>query len=301
MARIQTGVGAWYYIWCLVSSALVASTTQANAANELAIGPKARVSSVDITIVPPEDFNFKTRMQLSLLRYKAAMRYPQLLCKQYVPDSATFGQIADKKPWWGVIGLAYYGAGNNSIKGVSVQSMDFLNPYLLVSDNTVGPLPKDKVSEQDLWSTKLPMQMQATNLKWYPQAKRAEVTYERSQYEQEMSTKFNFTRFKLRGQTSLTMTNARDLGFNYVYIPASWASNVKIGSAMKTAMPIPHFIHCGGGCGYPGGCNNVSPATDWTDRFEIEKLPAKIGFSFWIDAPKTGREPPDMTFIVNYR
>jgi len=276
-------------------------STPVYAANELAIGPRAKVRAIEISITPPQDLNFKTRLELSKLRYIAAMKYPQLLCHQYVPDGPTLGQIEDKKPWWGHVGRAYYGEGPNSIKGDSVQSTNFLNPYLLVSDVTIAPLPKDKVTETELGYRKFPTAMKPTNLIWYPQARRAEVTYEKTQYEKEMCDTFNYPRYTLGGQTALALVNARDMGFNYVYIPPSFASNIRVGSPMKTAMPIPHFYHCGTACGYPGGCNNLSPATAWTDDFMIEKVPAKIGLSFWIKQPVTGREPPDMTFVVNYR
>jgi hypothetical protein len=294
-------ISHWYHKWCLLVVLFCLTANEALAANELAIGPRAKVSSIDITIERLIDLNFKTRAQLSTLRYRAVMKYPQLLAKQYAPDAATFGQIEDRKPWFGTLGLAYYGIGKDSIKGPSVQSMHFINPYLLVGDGTVGSLPKDKVTEKDLGCRTYPTMLQASNLKWYPQARRAEVTYEKTAYEKEMCAAFNYSNYTLSGQTQFALTNARDMGFNYVFIPPSWASNIHVGSPMKSAMPIPHFIHCGTSCGYPGGCNNLSPETAWLDNFTIEKLPAKIGFSFWINPPKTGREPPDMTFIVNYR
>jgi hypothetical protein len=279
----------------------MASAHAAHAANELAIGSKAKVSALELSIAPPQNLNFKSRLELSKLRYAAAMKYPQLLSKQYAPDGPTLGQLQDNKPWWGDIGRAFYGEGQNSIRGDSVQSTNLLNPFLLVSDVTIAPLPKDKVTEQDLAHKKYPTAVRPSNLIWYPQARRAEVTYEKTLYEKQMCEIFNYPRYTLYGQTALSIVNARDLGFNYVYIPPSFASNIHIGTPMKTAMPIPHFMHCGTACGYPGGCNNLSPATPWLDDFVIERVPAKIGFSFWIKPPTTGREPPDMTFIVNYR
>ena len=123
--------------------AFSAATDFAYAANELAIGPKAKVRKLELSITPPKDLNFKSRLELSKLRYAAAMKYPQLLCKQYAPDGPTFGQLEDNKPWWGHVGRAYYGEGQNSIRGDSVQSINLLNPFLLVADVTVAPLPKD--------------------------------------------------------------------------------------------------------------------------------------------------------------
>jgi hypothetical protein len=288
-------------LFLLAATLLLAVSHAAHAANELAIGPKAKVRTIELSINPRIDLNFKTKLELSDLRYRAAMKYPQLLLKKYVPDAPTLGQLEDKKPWWGDVGRAYYGEGQNSIRGDSVQSTNLLNPFLLVSDVTIAPLPKDKVTEQDLAHKKYPTAVKPSHLIWYPQARTAEVTYEKTLYEKEMCEIFKYPRYTLYGQTALSIVNARDLGFNYVYIPPTFATNIHIGSPMKTAKLIPQFMHCGTACGYPGGCNNLSPATDWLDNFMIERVPARIGFSFWIDPPTTGKEPPDMTFIVNYR
>jgi hypothetical protein len=288
-----------YRIWCLV--ALAAIPTQAALANDLALGQTAKVTKLSIPIVPPTDFNFKGRATLYAMRQAQVMKYPELLTAQYVPDGECFGQIEDQRPWWGTYGLSYYGSGKNSIKGPSLESRFFLNPFLLAGDRSGLGLPKDKISEADLAKKSYPTYLQPSDLQWSPKVKKGEVTYDITGYQKQMCSLLGYDKYELHGPRDISLINARDLGLKFVYIPPSWSLNVKIGSPMKGVMRIPQFIHKGDSCGYPGGCNNQSPETPWLQSFTIEKLPARIGFLFWKKPPITRKVPPDMMFFVLYK
>lgn len=291
----------WYLVWCMFGVAFVVALSEQCFANDLAVGRSAKAEYVDVAIAPARDFNFKSRAELFALRMDAIQQHPELLNGAYHLDQATFGQIVDKRPWWGDLGQAYYGPGQNSIKGKSLESRFFLNPYLLVGDRVSYTLPKDKVTEVDLARRAYDTYLQPSNLRWWPKGGKAEVTYDISALKSRFCSMFNYTSLELSGVRGFSLSNARDLGLKYVFIPPSWAYNCSVGVPMKSPMPIPHYIHCGNSCGYPGGCNNLSPATSWLDSFTINKLPARISCMFWKNPPKTGREPPDMTYTLNYR
>ncbi|MBU1853273.1 MAG: hypothetical protein KJ957_04450 [Candidatus Omnitrophica bacterium] len=58
------------------------------------------------------------------------------------------------------------------------------------------------------------------------------------------------------------------------------------------------MIHCGGSCGYPGGCNNVSPeALDF--RVKVNELPANIHVKLWRNEPENVNQKPDMLFMLD--
>ncbi len=292
-------VKAWYHLWCLtITTSLV---TQAALANDLAVGHAAVVEKVSISLNPPADFNFKGKDTLLSMRTAQVVKHQNLLTSKYIPDPECYGQIEDQKPWWGTLGLSYYGPGQNSIKGLSLESRFFLNPFLLAGDRSGLGLPKDRVTEADLTRKVYPTYLQPSNLVWYPKLRRGEVTYDVSGYKKQMCTLFGYEKYDLRGPRDLTLINARDLGLKFTFIPPNWSSNITIGTPMKSVMRIPNFIHRGDSCGYPGGCNNQSPDTPWLQSFTIDKLPARIGFVFWKKPPLTHKVPPDMTFFILYK
>lgn len=271
--------------------------------NELSTGKTAKTAGcVDIAIVPPADFNFKPRAHIFAMRKREVMKHPELLKGKYVPDEDVFGQMEDNRPWWGTVGQSYYGAGPKSIVGPALVSCAILNPYLLVELDMTPTLPKDKVSEADLARKSYPMLYQPTGLRWWPKEAKGEVTFPISACDSQLNHMLGYSGGTTNHMPAgLSLLNARDLGLNYVYIPPSWCYNMRIGSPMSGTMAIPYFIHCGGSCGYPGGCNNISPRMAEVENMEIIKLPARVILMFWKNAPTTGREPADMTFTVNFR
>jgi len=162
-------------------------------------------------------------------------------------------------------------------------------------------LGKSVVTEAQLSGASIPTFIQPSNLRWWPKEGKAEVTYEYTNYEATLCAAFHFKRFPVTGAASLEAINARDLGLSYIFIPARQAVNLQLGDPMSEPRSIPQFIHCGGTCGYPGGCNNMSPATGWLDKIEISSLPARLVILFWKSRPATEKEPADMTYTINFR
>jgi len=278
------------------------STNAVYADNELAIGKSAKATGViDIPIVPPGDFNFKTRVEIFAMRKSEIMKHANLLKGAYAPSNDVFGQVVDRRPWWGTLGEAYYGSGQNSIKGQAVQSRYVLNPFLLAAIRATPGLPREKITEADLARKSYPTSFPVTGLRWWPKEGKAEVTYQISSLQSQMCSLFGYSNYGINGNLGLELVNARDFGLRYVYIPPTWAYNMKIGSPMRGPVKIPQYIHCGGSCGYPGGCNNMSPATAVLDDITFAKLPAHVILMMWKNAPTTGSEPADMTFTINYR
>lgn len=273
-------------------------------ANELLLGKAAKVSgAVDIPIAAPTDFNFKPKSQILGMRKAEVLKHANLLKGAYAPSDAVFGQVEDRKPWWGLLGQAYYGSGQNSIKGLSEESRFVLNPFLLAGMAEMFTLKPDKIPESKVASYTYATYREPTGLRWWPRDGKAEVTYLCSAAQSRLAQAHGYapSNFTISGHFSLEAINARDLGLAYCYIPPAWAYNVKVGSPMQGTMPIPQYIHCGGSCGYPGGCNNMSPSTGWLDNFEITKLPARLVIMFWKNAPVTGRETADLTYTLNLR
>jgi hypothetical protein len=99
----------------------------------------------------------------------------------------------------------------------------------------------------------------------------------------------------------LVAYNARDMNLNYIYLSLSDSLNLAPYVVAESPFAIAHFIHRGGSCGYPGDCNNVSPPTPELDSIRITALPARAHIWLWANAPQSVEQPPDMTFIINFR
>ena len=96
---------------------------------------------------------------------------------------------------------------------------------------------------------------------------------------------------------SLIAYNARDLRFNYLYVDTGQSDGVVSANNERKAVEVRQYIHCGGSCGYAGGCNNMSPTQAELD-IELTKVPAKAYIKLWRDNPKSVDGPSDMDVIV---
>jgi hypothetical protein len=63
----------------------------------------------------------------------------------------------------------------------------------------------------------------------------------------------------------------------------------------------PQFLHQGGSCGYPGGCNNTSPPTPEIEGLQVTALPAKVVIWLWKQQPISLGQEPDMRFVIQFQ
>jgi hypothetical protein len=273
--------------------------------NDLAIGNESKVNSaIDIPINPPAELNWKTQDDVLNMRKHAVAPYRQLLKSSYEPSNDVFGAIEDKKPWWGLAGACVYGEGQRSIEGMAEESRFILNPWLLVAanPNALGVWNSSRITSADVKNPAFPFQWLPESLKIYPRQSYGQVVYNVSKWFNDVVA----TR-KAKGppmtvtQFSLVAYNARDMGMKYVYLDTAKSLNVTNDSNSHFPIQVPQFIHCGGTCGYPGGCNNMSPFTAQIDRLRYSKLPARAVVHMWREAPPRFGTPPDMTWYIDLK
>ena len=260
--------------------------------NQLALGPQAKLAALDIPLQTPTEFDFMTKAEVLRLRMEAVRRYPDLLASDYAPSEAVFGQIVDGLPWWGIAGQFYYGPGGQSIEGVSEESRFVLNPYLLVAAEFYGMVDRNATPEFLTRSPDFQFYCAPTRLHWQPQARYAEAAYDAGCVARLGGGRFD-----------LIVYNARDMNLNYIYVSYADSRNVATLRAdePRAAYAIPQFLHQGGSCGYPGGCNNMSPPTPEIDGIEITGLPARVVAWLWRARPLSVNSPPEMTFVLEFR
>jgi len=231
----------------------------------------------NLPINPLTELNFKSKAEIYQLRINAVRQHPELLAdggNSYKPSEEIFGQIEDGKPWWGVLGLSYYGDGEKSIEGPAMQSEYILNPFLLVGLN-------DRVGHRvhDPALTPTDIYAQPNQLSWNLDASEVQITYDISDF----SKGLRMIHVDYADQPEMVMVayNARDLGYPFMYLALESSSHVRsMAPEAPYAIQIPQFVHKGGSCGYPGGCNNYSPSDPALD-IKVEELPAVANIKLW--------------------
>lgn len=244
--------------------------------NTLAIGPQATAERVAIELQAPQELDSKSKAEVLELRTEAVWRYPELLAADYAPSETVFGQLADARPWWGMEGQYRHGPGEASLTGPAEESRFILNPYLLVAADFYGrPEP--------------PFSCLPVALAWQPAATRADAVYAA-----------DCVAGMPGGQFDLIAYNARDLNLNFVYVAYEDSLNIAHPDPPTEAYAIPHYLHLGNSCGYPGGCNNMSPASPEIDGLRVTGLPARAVVRLWPSRPASPDQTPAFVFVLRF-
>ena len=267
-----------------ILEAIVLVTAPRPNPNTLAIGRGSKVDSLDVAIHEPIELDFKSKAEVLQIRSDAVQKYPQLLARKYAPSGAVFGQIVDGLPWWGLVGQIYYGKGAQSIEGESEETRFLLNPYILAGADFWTDGSMDLASARSFYCAPY-------NLRWRPRDSYAEVTYSAACVNGPRHAPY----------FDLIAYNARDFNLNYIYVSYRDSLNLTKSQAPKEPYANPQFIHRGNSCGYPGGCNNMSPQTPGIERIQILDFPASLVVWLWKDQPNSAEQPADMTFIIHLK
>lgn len=237
---------------------------------------------INIPINPMMELDFKSKSEIYAIRKRYVMEHSNLLNSSYTPSNEVFGQIEDGKPWWGIEGIGYKGPGEHSIDGPSEESRFICNPFLLVG------LAESVV----IVSTRKPREMypRPVSLEWSTDKKRGRAVYALKRFRNG-----NNHSKEDNQNLSLTVYNAKDLGYKFMFIDLKKSPHVSLQNGTPKIIEIPQFIHTGGSCGYKGGCNNMSPSCPDLE-IKVMNLPSKLFCKFWRRKPANQYSPADMEF-----
>ncbi len=243
-----------------------------------------------IALHPVMKLDGDTRRQIYDLRKSELKRHPELARPDYEPNGNIFGAILDGKPWWGLEGIYFYGGGKMSIAGPSEESRFIANPLLLVGI-------RESVARSG-WSPdgSANYYPYPTRLAWNGAAASARATYNVAEHF-DFTTNHHYPDDKSH-ELELALYNASDLGFRFFALDRERSKGVALEAHEGRPVMILQYIHCGGSCGYPGGCNNMSPySADY--MIQVPSLPAKAVFKLWKKRPKDVAAPADMTYTID--
>jgi hypothetical protein len=274
-------------------------------ADTLKIGRAANnAGPIEVPLNKPTALNFKSKAEILSLRKRIVDSMPILLDGDYQPSESVFGHIEDNRPWWGMHGAFVWGAGNHSIEGDSEESRFLVNPFLLVGANSGSALiwKTEATSQADLKNPSFPFCWLPASLKWYPTQPLVQVTYDITGFNRQIAdrrSKLILPTVKI-DQFGLIAYNARDFGFNYIYLDCKKSINIVNSVQVEEPVLISQMIHCGGSSQYPGGCNNMSPAIADIDRIAFTALPARARVALWKEKPEDVNTPADMTCWIDF-
>ena len=257
--------------------------------NGLLLGDAAQVrGEYTIPLNPMAELDFMTKKEVYDLRKRSVLQHNGLVREGYEPSEAVFGQIVDNRPWWGIYGIYGLGPGQRSIEGPSEESRFLLNPYLLI-----GLCEKNAFRTGVAPDDYPPVYPKPTSIAWYADRLLEIIVYDVHDHFSFVNGLYGREQYKL----DLIAYNARDLRFNYLYVDTGKSDAVVWANSERKAVLIRQYIHCGGSCGYAGGCNNMSPLQSELG-IELTSIPAKAYIKLWRDDPKSVDGPSDMDVIV---
>jgi hypothetical protein len=245
--------------------------------------------TIAIPLNPPLPLNGRKKQDIYDLRLLLAAKYPQLTGGgAYKPSDEIFGQITDGKPWWGLMGRSYYGPGENAIRGDAEESRFIANPLLFFGLDSghaiVGSGPKP-----------IAVYPIPSNLLWQADGKLGMVDYAVGSFMRSSTMIGDDTAGS--GHLEFVAYNARDFGYNYFAVDPTRSKGI---SAHSRVGRIMQFIHTGGSCGYPGGCNNMSPDQPEM-KLDVTGLPAVACIKLWKAAPSGPEAPADAVFLIRMK
>lgn len=273
-------------------------------ATRLKLGSAAAAGQVLISLAPPRQLNGLTKKRVYELRALRVNEHQELLSSSYHPFDPVFSLIEDGAPWWadkGMFMLSFdkHPGGEAAISGPSSYHSAYLeNPFLLLAPycgQLVNLTKRPEFAGLPYQDRNFPYICTPKSLTWEPQRRHARAVYDISDYLRRME-QLGFGRPDLSQSeniVSLMTYNAQDFGFSFMQTDSS---STGIDWAFEEGNPpikLIQFFHRGGSCGYPGGCNNMSPSMPY---FKLTAYPAALRFNLWYDPPS--HSPPDFTFEI---
>lgn len=263
--------------------------------NNLDVGYSTKApESVNIVLSGLMNYNGKTAEELYALRSKNVAAHPELLGgSSYKPSPDVFA-IDSKSPWWSMKGYLFRSMIVDHTGGVSRESAYFGNPFLLVSPEWYGNdlhIPSGRFPNGDAFANVYPTYVPPMTVKIVPKEKREELSFEIMSY-------YNNVKSIQDGLYPITQIgfdlcayNARDFGYNYIYVDANNTSNIN--KLPPEVISINQALGAKTRNTCAPSCNDEIGTPDELVGFRVKNIPAKIRLLLWQKKPTSHLAPHD--------
>ena len=254
--------------------------------NSIIINSKDK-HTYNIKVNSPTKLSFLTKKQIYGIRNSLVSQYHGIIAPGYKPSDTVYGQMTDNKQW---VALKSMFCEEEPLKnaGLSEESRFFNNPLFLIGLDNYLVFLKDLSVCNNLHPP-------LVSITYQPANKKIVVIYNLIGF---------FTKFEKNGVSyknlsipfMLKAENARDFGYNYVYVNKS--NKVYFSSSpclSKEVIQINQYIHTVNDCGYRGSCTDgLHPQREFF--FNVKSLPASISFSLWKKMPVNKQVNADFNY-----
>lgn len=252
-----------------------------------------------LVINPLSNYTYKSVEEITNIRkkYVATSIFKK---ETYEPDISVFGQMQDKKAWWGIDHIICYDEKQDTNirkEGLSEESRFINNPNMLLGV-LVSQIFERTPDLKSLCEDKA-LQMIPTSITYDKKYRLITATYKATPNFMKQFGKKGHIKFLLTG------LNARDFGYKYAYaintanIAFNPAYSIKGNSLDYGIVKFEDHIALGKACEVDGGCNNTTPYQPALE-FIIMKLPAEITISLWKHKPMYKNQPASMYYKIKF-
>ncbi len=275
----------------------------------LVLGDDEQVSGpVEIAVVEPVDFDGLSLREVVDLRLARVRALGALVDLAYLPSQTVFGGIADGAPWWGTQGHFFHGPGERSIDGPSEEARLILNPALLIAADFFGlsiwndsfAWDTARIGPDQLARGQLPLWLEPAELTWWPRDRRGWVVYRVSGFISELNQWVKRPVSLADTAIALLPLNARDFGMHWMYLAPGQPNTLRQCNHSSEPFRIRSYLHRGGSCRHPGGCNNGSPYQAELDCIHLDQVPAMVEVFLWNEQPEFREARPDFRFEIRF-
>ncbi len=262
---------------------------------ELPEPPEADRGNEAIEIAALDEYDGKKKSEILAIRTNAVekdrSRIPALAGWNYKPNEPLFRAIDDGAPWWGLVGVGWFGPGPKSTDGLSKESRFIPNPYLWIGLEEKG--------------AHVPPSAPADPEPYFPRPSALLISRENAFGRVRYEVTSYFATLGQNGYTgdeltdlALSTYNAQDFGFEALTLVADRSRNVRFATPVDGAVALRQFIHKGNGCGIKDGCNNKSQSGPEL-LVHIDQLPARATFALYDKMPASAEAPPNGWFVID--
>jgi len=244
--------------------------------------------TINVPVIQPTDLNNLSKQSIYKLR-KNRVADSIFADEKYEPSEEVFGQIESYKPWISNDICKDPETKTYSDKGPSEEARFINNPALLVAIEYPFSFSN---FEDAKWCTDPETTMIPKKITYNKVKKEIIVTYANLPF----LTDDGYSFYIFNG------LNARDLGYKYAYLDKSKSTyDIEFSNSYNISREVVEFenyIHVGGSCGIPGGCNNGSPRQRFLefkqDYSNYEDTNREIYIKLWKNKPHNKNSEPDM-------
>lgn len=248
---------------------------------------------IPIKVNPPCELSYKSKQYVYNLR-KNYVQKSIFSNPNYKPSDEVFGGIVGGKPWIANTYCYNRSAHKAQVNGYSEESRYINNPTVLVALEFRWLFGLDNPSEEYICKTDSVTMLLPKSVVYNKTKNEIIVTYAKLPFSSNIYGKD--CSFLLNG------VNANDLGYKYAYVDNSLSTYklnfVNSNNISTNIYRFRDYIHLGGSCRVPGGCNNSSPNQPElmfrSPKTAYNNSGKYIYIKLWKQKPASSKAKPDI-------